>query len=304
MLKFASAGPKGLDCAADDAYWDKLRSELNKSGSEPKRKQRQNRREKADQGMLAEHKRLSEIAVQVKEAISINPDVAEYMMTYANIENIPQYMLSDERYNPVKMSPEEAEYMVSGEIQYDSQPVLDVTGWVVGRPEQEGSLIANNPITGEPVKLPRQTYVIWPSAIRFQGILEATPSQYVIETYDARVKLPGNSVPAREPVSRLNVVGESDGYVMPEPIMDNSRIFSEPNAKLRKLRQKRNFDLQQELVKAAARKAMANDNSAPEKPYSIPQEVLEANHREMLLDLERRRKARVAAYIVRTALAK
>ena len=124
MLSYASAGPRGLECAANDDYWKSLSKQLSKS--EPKARWKRSQRQRADQALLAEHKRLSEIALQVRDAISINPDVAEYMMTYANIENIPQYMLSDERYNPVKMSPEEAEYMVSGEIQYDSQPVLDV----------------------------------------------------------------------------------------------------------------------------------------------------------------------------------
>lgn len=247
----------------------------------------------------------------------------------------------DGKYDPARMEEDEDDRKYFDRLKWqadpvldDSQPVLDVTAWVVGRPTVEGAKITNHPITGDPVGLPKRSYLIWPSAIRYQSIQDDPQKDYiVVDEYERNYKLGQDMLPAREPVSRLNVVGESDGYLMPPPVLDTpTRIYAEPNARLRKLRQKRNFDLQQEIADAIKRRVHEGEiqlakiegvikemrDLAPfmrsvgievpqwlmevsvkqdAEPYRIPESEIIANRIEMLKDLDRRRCQRVINYV-------
>jgi hypothetical protein len=242
----------------------------------------------------------------------------------------------DLRYDPAVMVENEDDeryfhrLRIQSRPEEDSQLVLDVAGWVVARPTVEGTALAIHPVTEEAVripdgdvvvdpitnkavKLPPRKHIIWPTAIRFMSVEHETDDVVFLDVWEKKFKLGMDMVPCREPKSGLPVHGEADGYKMPDPILDNSRIVTETNAKLRRLlntidkttgkpmvtRQKRNFDLQQEILKGIAKKRIEEDRASIEAvvdQYRIPQREVEQNVVEMLLDLEARRRARLAAY--------
>jgi len=224
--------------------------------------------------------------------------------------------ISDERkYDPAIMMENEDDkkywrrLRLQSRTEADSQLVLDVTGWVIARPVNEGVNFSNHPITDDVVRLPPAGYtMIWPSAVRFMDVADEGQETVTFDIWERNYNMGQDMLPCREPFSGLTIVGESDGYKMPSPILDNSRIVTETNAKLRlQLRQgkvkrsKRNFDLQQELAKALAKKQVQLDRDiealdATVEHYRIPQKDVEMNFIEMLIDLEARRRARMAAY--------